>query len=264
VVVLDARTGALKWWYQLDPNDSHDLDLAAAPVLYANGAGRDVVAAAGKDGYVHVVDRLTHRLLFKTATTTIENEGVKPSARTTKFCPGGLGGTSFNGPALDPRQRMLFVASVDWCNWVTHRAQNRFIRTAAAHARPGDEYTTIKMATDPSPSGWLVALDSDTGVVKWKYHATAPIVAGVTATAGGIVMTGDTAGNFLVLDSATGRVLYKMKTQGGLAGGVVTYAVGGRQYVAFTSGNISRSSLGAPDTVGVPTLMVLALNPRSR
>jgi alcohol dehydrogenase (cytochrome c) len=31
MVVLDARTGALKWWHQMLPNDGLDLDLAAAP-----------------------------------------------------------------------------------------------------------------------------------------------------------------------------------------------------------------------------------------
>jgi len=33
VVVLDARTGALKWWHQISPGDWMDLDLVAAPVL---------------------------------------------------------------------------------------------------------------------------------------------------------------------------------------------------------------------------------------
>ena len=33
VVVLDARTGALRTWYQLVPHDVHDWDQAAAPTL---------------------------------------------------------------------------------------------------------------------------------------------------------------------------------------------------------------------------------------
>jgi alcohol dehydrogenase (cytochrome c) len=88
-------------------------------------------------------------------------------------------------------------------------------------------------------------------------HAAAPIVAGVTPTAGGIVLTGDMAGNFLALDSRIGTLLYKKQTGGAVAGGVVTYAVEGRQYIAFTSGNVSRSTFGA---VGVPTLVILSLS----
>src|SRR5207302_3767771 len=252
MVVLDAPTGKLKWWYQLEANDGHDLDLAAAPMLYTNSGGRDVAAAAGKDGYVHVVDRLTHQLLFKTPVTTIENEGVKPSEKEMKFCPGGAGGTEWNGPALDPASRTLFVGAVDSCTLIKSTLQKRFVKSEGVMLWGA----TATQATDAPPTGWVSALDSDAGKVKWKYHAVAPIVAGVTPTAGGLVLTGDTAGNFLALDSASGRVLYKKDTGGAIAGGVITYAVGGRQYIAFTSGNISRSIFGA---VGTPTIVILAL-----
>jgi alcohol dehydrogenase (cytochrome c) len=42
---------------------------------------------------------------------------------------------------------------------------------------------------------------------------------------------------------------------------VVTYAVDGRQYIAFTSGSVSRSSLGV---IGVPTIIILALDGATR
>lgn len=256
VVVLDARTGTLKWWYQLNRNDALDYDLGAAPMLYTNREGEEVVAAAGKDGYVHVVDRLTHRLLFRTAVTTIENEGLRPSEHDTKVCPGGLGGTQWNGPALDPASRTLFVGAVDWCSRVKSTGEARFIKGEGKFLHGA----TSSMLMDPPPSGWITALDSDTGAIKWKYHAEVPIVAGLTATAGGILLTGDTAGTFLALDSASGRLLFQAPTGGAIAGGVITYAIEGTQYVALTSGNVSRSSLG---TTGVPTLVIMALNESS-
>jgi hypothetical protein len=46
-------------------------------------------------------------------------------------------------------------------------------------------------------------------------------------------------------------------TDGSIAGGVVTYTVRGKQYVAFTSGNVSR---GTFDTQGSPKLVILALD----
>src|SRR5262249_38356445 len=129
--------------------------------------------------------------------------------------------------------------------------------------RPGGSPDGVEMKpeTDPPPSGWLTALDSDTGKVKWKYHSKVPIVAGVTATASGIVLTGDTAGNFLVFDSASGEIVYKKDTGGGIAGGVITYSIGGKQYVALTSGNGSRTFFGK---VGTPSLLLLALNETTR
>ena len=154
VVVLDARTGALKWWYQLVANDGHDYDLSAAPMLYTNSEGRDVVAAAGKDGYLHVVDRVTHKRLFKTAVTTIENEGVRPSEKETKFCPGGAGGTEWNGPALDPTSRTLFVGAVDWCTLIKSTRQKRFIKSEGVMLWGA----TTSQVMDPPPSGWLAAL----------------------------------------------------------------------------------------------------------
>jgi alcohol dehydrogenase (cytochrome c) len=253
MVVLDALNGKLKWWYQLEANDGHDLDLAAAPMLYTNTDGRDVAAAAGKDGYVHVVDRLSHQLLFKAPVTTIENEGVRPSPKETKFCPGGAGGTEWNGPALDPSSGTLFIGTVDACTMVKSTLQKRFVKSEGVMLWGA----TANQATDAPPTGWVSALDSDTGKIKWKYHADAPIIAGITPTAGGLVLTGDTAGHFLALDSATGRVLYKKDTGGAIAGGVVTYSISGRQYIAFTSGNVSRSIFGA---VGTPSIVVLALS----
>jgi cytochrome c553 len=43
---------------------------------------------------------------------------------------------------------------------------------------------------------------------------------------------------------------------GSLGGGVITYAVGGRQYVATTAGNVSRSGLSTGDDY-IPRLIVL-------
>jgi mono/diheme cytochrome c family protein len=72
-------------------------------------------------------------------------------------------------------------------------------------------------------------------------------------------MGGDNAGNFLVFNSATGEVLKKMATGGSLSGGVITYDQKGKQYIAFTSGNISRTVFGA---IGRPSILILSLPDR--
>lgn len=246
MVVLDARSGALKWWYQLVPHDGHDLDLGAAPMLYRDGRQRSVVALGGKDGYVHVVDRETRKLLFKTAVTTIENEGKMPPPEGMRFCPGASGGVEWNGPAFDRATRAIIVGSVDWC---------MIERSAPPHYVAGQfAYGGSWAPSLDKPTGWVVALDSDTGKVRWRYHADSPILAGVTVTAGGLILTGDNDGNFLALDTATGNVLRKVQTGGALSGGVVTYESGGRQYIAFDSGNVSRAAFGAN---GRPSIVVM-------
>ena len=244
-VVLNATTGALKWWYQLRSKDSHDVDLAAAPMIYHNSKGNGMVAAGGKDGRLYVVDRNTHKLVFKTEVTTIKNDTVDPTEAGVTVCPGVLGGVLWNGPAFDDANKSLYVGTVDWCSNLTSQTP---------------QYMTGKLylggdakQTGPS-SGWVMAIDSDSGAVKWKYHAEAPVVAGVTPTAGGVLFTGDMKGNFLVINSKTGDLLRKTAIGGPLAGGVITYKQNDKQYVAFSSGNVSRLIWG---TVGIPTIVIM-------
>lgn len=249
-VVLDARTGKLKWWFQATPNDGYDYDLGAAPVLYTDARGKDVVALGSKDGYVYVVDRSTHKLRFKTPVTTINNSGA-PTPEGVVACPGTMGGVEWNGPAFDPERRALYVGAVDWCSE---------FKSGEVKYVPGEAFSGGSKKQVGKANGWITAIDAETGKVRWKYEAGSPVVAGVTPTAGGVVFTGDMAGNFLALDSATGKVLYTMPTGGAIAGGVITYSVGDRQYVATTSGNISRTSQSfSPLSLGTPSIIILAV-----
>jgi glucose dehydrogenase len=82
------------------------------------------------------------------------------------------------------------------------------------------------------------------------------MLAAVTPTASGLVMTGTGSGDFLVFDAATGRQLYSFYTGGAMAGGVSTYRSGGKQYVAVASGNSSKALW---QTTGAATLIVFGL-----
>jgi mono/diheme cytochrome c family protein len=108
-------------------------------------------------------------------------------------------------------------------------------------------------------TGWITAIDSETGEVRWKYHAEKPVVAGVTPTAGGVTFAGDLAGNLLVFNTKTGQLVHKGRAGGAMAGGLVTYDIGGKQYVAFAAGNISRNAFG---DLGLPSVVIMTLNPK--
>jgi len=104
--------------------------------------------------------------------------------------------------------------------------------------------------------------------VRWKYRSTRPMVAAVTSTAGGVLFTGELTGDFLALDAKSGDVLYRFNTGGPMGGGVVTYAAGGRQYVAAASGSPSNFWVETPSFdlgpgggkgAGAPTVVVFAL-----
>ena len=79
------------------------------------------------------------------------------------------------------------------------------------------------------------------------------INAAVTTTDGGLVLGADTEGNFLALDQKTGKVLYDFFMGGPAAGGISVYGVNGKEYIAVSSGNSSRTAAAsygsAPITV---------------
>jgi alcohol dehydrogenase (cytochrome c) len=249
VVILDARTGALKWYHQMKAHDGVDHDLGASPVIFRTPNLQDIMVIAGKDGMLVGLDWVTHDVLYKTPVTTIENENAIPTEQGVHVCPGLLGGVEWNGPAYDPVKNNLYVGSVDWCS-VFKKGPPKYVA--------GELFYGGEPILDPpsTASGWIVSVNAENGKVNWKYHAEAPVVGGVTPTAGGLVFSGDIKGNFFALDSNTGQVLFKQPTQGMIAGGVLTYAVNGKQYVAFTSGNVSRITFGE---LGDPTLIVMGV-----
>ena len=259
-LVLDARTGALRWWYQLQTNDDHDHDLAAAPLLFRNSKHEEMMAAAGKDGLLHIVDRATHQALFKVPITTVDPVRKVVTPEGVKVCPGPAGGVLWNGPAIDPRHMTIFVGAVDLCIALKSVPGSKYVpkglNMGGGAVVPQRFGAADASAMGEAPTGWVTAVDANTGTVRWKYHADSPVIGGVTPTAGGVVLTGDNAGNFLVFESESGKVLLKQPTGGALAGGVVTYARAGNQYVAFTSGNVSPTAFGA---VGRPSVVVMAL-----
>jgi alcohol dehydrogenase (cytochrome c) len=110
-----------------------------------------------------------------------------------------------------------------------------------------------------SKSGWVTALDASSGAVRWQYHAATPMIAGVTVTASGLVLTGDLNGNVLVLDAASGRILKSLSTGEPIGGGVISYATGGKQYVAVAAGIASKLLWTPTQPNGPSSIVVLGL-----
>jgi quinoprotein glucose dehydrogenase len=67
LVALDARTGTRRWHFQTVHHDLWDYDLAAAPKLLTvqhEGRPVEIVAQAGKTGFLYVFERLTGKPLW--------------------------------------------------------------------------------------------------------------------------------------------------------------------------------------------------------
>ena len=75
-----------------------------------------------------------------------------------------------------------------------------------------------------------------TGRIKWEVATRSPMVAGVLATGGGLVFTGDAEGFFTAYDSQTGKDLWTFQCGSGHHSGPITYVLDGRQYIAVCAG----------------------------
>ena len=232
VVVLDADSGHLIWYAQQNAHDVHDWDTAAAPVIY-DQKGRALMAVGSKDGHLYLYDREQHGLIAREEVSRQLNVDQPFSTTSgTRFCPGNMGGVEWNGPAYDPNNQLLFVNSVDWCTTVT-------LMEKPSAAVPWGGRALMDGADQAR--GSLRAFDAASGRPRWSYSSDSPMLAALTPTASGLLLTGSGGGEMLVFDSKTGRRLYSFYTGGALAGGISTYTVGDRQLIAVESGNASKT-----------------------
>ncbi|HEX7130044.1 MAG TPA: PQQ-binding-like beta-propeller repeat protein [Rhodanobacteraceae bacterium] len=237
VVALDVTTGALKAAKQLvTEDDFHDWDIAAPPELIDTPEGRRMLVVAGKNGYLYALDRDTLQVLYRTPVTRIENVTAPLTEQGTHFCPGIDGGVEWNGPAYSPRTNAFYVNAIDWCITVATRP------AAELQGRKGLPWTGAKDrkapfgVQDKQRSGWVTAVNAKDGSILWRYHARAPLVSGITATAGDVVFTADIAGDFMAFDARSGKLLWQRNLGQPIGGGVIAYSVAGREYVAVASG----------------------------
>jgi alcohol dehydrogenase (cytochrome c) len=236
-VALDVRTGKLRWYRQFGPADVWDGDLDQVSPLYSANVGgkrRDLMAIAGKDGLLRVLDRNTQEKVFELAISRRENIDAKPTVEGVHRCPGLLGGMEYNGPAYNPKTNTLFTGTNDWCGMFTITAQPPTWAVQTHYYGGG-------VTPDPHDQarGSLMAFDAATGKVRWKKEWPTTWSAALVATSGNVIFSGSADNDFLVIDQRNGNVLYRFNTGGSIGGGVVTYEIDGKQYVATTSGVIS-------------------------
>lgn len=232
-VVLDVRTGKLLWHKQTVPHDTHDWDMPVASPLFTTaigGAKRDLVTLGAKDGLLRLVDRNSREQLYSVPVTTRTNSDIDPTEDGVYTCPGLAGGVEWSTPAYSPKLDLMVVPAVDWCGVFKKDEEARFVA--------GQQYMGGSFTWDPveKSRGWLTAIKASTGEVQWKYQSQRPMLATVTATPGDVLFTGELTGDFLVLDARNGNVVYRFNGGGTIVGGVITYAVNRKQYVAVVSG----------------------------
>jgi alcohol dehydrogenase (cytochrome c) len=247
LLALDPDTGALKWHFQFTPHDTHDWDANEIPVLAdltIAGRPRKVVLFANRNGFFYVLDRTNGEFILAkpfvntTWAKEIGSDGrprlfpdQDPTEAGTVTCPDWYGGTNFMSPSYDASRRLFFVTARETCA--------RFLRRPLrANAALGDRTMggTVQPVPEPKRAGALRAIDAATGERKWELPYGDAGWAGVLATAGGVVFSGDHEGTFFAADSSNGRKLFQYQTGATIFAAPISFAVDGRQYVVIASG----------------------------
>jgi outer membrane protein assembly factor BamB len=201
LVKLSQATGELQWYYQAFPDDFHDWDLQISPILTAE-AGRSIVLAAGKGGYVFALDPTSGALLWKTAVGThnghdqddeLALEGKLHLSTPYLVYPGEVGGVETNMAAADG---VVYVPVVDLGSTYT------------------DPKVVLGTANVLQATGEMVALDVATGKQLWATSLPQMPLGGATVTRD-LVFTTTFTGDVAALSRANGSIVWTSKLPAG-------------------------------------------------
>jgi glucose dehydrogenase len=233
LVALDIKTGKRKWHYQQVPHDLWGYDLASPPVLFNYQLGSKMIPAVGqasKTGWFYVHDRATGQLLKKTdAFVPQKNMFKKATFEGTIVYPGILGGSNWSPVSVDEASQQVFVTGIHApIKYSLHE-------TPAKDGMPAIRYSASEPTQD-ARWGLLSSIDLATGKVVWQQKTEQPLIGGLLATAGGLVLMGEGNGHFNAYNSQTGELLWQAKSEFGVNAPPITYTVDGIQYIAVASG----------------------------
>lgn len=235
LVALDisGNKPAVKWYYQLLQNDTHDADPAMPPVLFTaniKGQQRALVAIGDKDGNFAILDRSNGHVVYRTAVSNQQNILALPTTSGTRACPNHGGGVEWNGGSYDPRTNYFIIPSTQEC------ALWKVTTTGPVPYVPGQPFSAGPLPKRRPATGVITAIDMKTGKVAWQHKTPYPAQGGVTITSTGVAFTSDAGGNIYALDPRTGRELWHDNTGSSIVDSISLYRVDGTPYLVTIAG----------------------------
>jgi len=242
IVALNPDSGKLVWAFQPSPHDTHDWDAVETPVLVDGlfrGHPRKMLMQTSRNGYFFVLDRTNGKNLLTAPFgpvnwasgidkqgRPIPNPAKEPAPDGRLIAPDEAGLTNFRSPSFDPKTGLFIVdAHPSWSIYFSKPADG-------AYGWAGGDYGLWG-------KGVVEAIDYQTGKIRWS-HEVGPggSGAGVLTTDTGLTFTGDAQGNFLALDTATGKTLWHAGSGGNIGSSPITYMLDGQQYLLTSGGGV--------------------------
>ena len=232
VLALNPKAGNLKWHYQFTPHDVHVFD-ATEPNVLADAPyrrqDRKLLLHADRNGFFYVLDRTNGQILLarKFVDRLTWASGIGPDGRPQLLAEGSVScpetATNWGSTAFSPVTRLYYVMALEKCTLTASLSDEQIERP---QEEPGKKV--------------LRALDIETGQIVWEKPQIGPIegkrVAGLLATAGGVLFYGDPSGDIVAVDERDGKTLWHFPTNGINKASPMTYQVDGKQFVALAVG----------------------------
>lgn len=242
IVALNPDTGKLTWAFQPSPHDTHDWDAVEIPVLVDgdfHGQPRKMLMQASRNGHFFVLDRTNGKSLSTVTygpvnwTLGIDKEGrpipdpakePAPDGRLIAPDEGGL--TNYRSPSFDPKSGLFIVSAAPSYSLYFAKPAD------GTYGWAGADYSLWS-------KGVLEAIDYQTGKIRWTHElGEGRSGAGVLTTDSGLTFTGDAFGNFLALDTNTGKTLWHSGSGSHIQSPSITYELDGHQVVLMSSGGV--------------------------
>jgi len=247
-LALDPATGEMQWYFQHIPGDSHDMDETFERILI-DYDGKQSVFSMGKLGVLWELDRTNGQyqnaidlgyqnivdVNTETGAVTHREDMISDVGEELYFCPSTGGFKSLRAMAYHPDTTALYIPLNLNCETAAFLPVEQRLGGGGTGGVRGRQNHFHPDA--PDQLGELQALDIRTGEALWKQRRRAPYNTSALTTAGGLVFIGDWERYVFAYDAQTGEELWRSRLSTMANGYPITYAVDGRQYVAFGAGS---------------------------
>jgi alcohol dehydrogenase (cytochrome c) len=268
VLAIDVGNGELVWGYQYTANESWDFDENGVHLLFdtmIGGQNRQVVSHFARNGFYYSLDRTNGDFIQAVQYVQDLNwtDGLDPkTGKPIEYdpnalvqlykpydkygnrihglrefpdfmvCPTLVGGLRWQPPAYNPVKQIAYGAGAEGCSVLKvvpeeHVVGEYFI---------GGQFNNDDLVNPAPTYGSITAMDVQSHQIVAKRILEYQSRSGVLATAGGLVFAATDDGILRAFDDESLEELWTFSTGILIKGPFISYAHGGKQYLAIMAG----------------------------